>query len=109
MQLGKTMFETIPTLYETERSLSNAQALIVVGALVVSPVKAVFSLALVVGGVALSILFAPLALVFRSDLLGRISLGGLVSAALGTVSFFYSLINLATLGLVGFKIEWMKN
>lgn len=103
------MFENLGMMYNVQRTLSGAQATPIVGPLFVSPVKAVVSIAQIIGGLVFGILFAPLSFVFNSEWLAGKSLACGGHLGLGFFSLGYSLTNIVSLGFVGYKFEVLKH
>ncbi|HEV8051012.1 MAG TPA: hypothetical protein VGP47_00845 [Parachlamydiaceae bacterium] len=97
---------------DIQRSLSSLQAIPVIGPLVFSPIKMGVSVAEMISGFAIGIIFGIGATVSNSiganslcNELGIISLRGFGHALTGFASLFYGASNLATLGLVGGCLE----
>lgn len=93
---------------QTQRALSVLQAVPVIGPLVFSPVKMGFSLAEMISGLAIGIIFGIGATISDaigaksvSRGLGSIALTGFRHSITGFGSLFYASSNLATLGIVG--------
>ena len=92
--------------YSVQRSLSTGQAIPVVGPLVVSPIKAVFSVAQLIAGIAGSILFGTLAIVSNfTRPLDEIAFKSLQHAGLGLIGLMYSVSNMLSLGIVAYRFE----
>jgi len=109
------MFESAGQMLEVQRQLSKAQAFPVAGPIIASPVKAVISLAEIVGGLASTIIFGVLAtlflMVFAETPCGfcvEMACDSLAHLGLGILSFGYSVANMCTLGLVGYRIEYLN-
>lgn len=91
--------------WSVQRSLSKAQATPIVGPLLVSPIKALVSVAELIVGIAGSILFGTLAVLTFNDYLGGKAVESLGHAGLGLLSLMYSISNILSLGLVGYRFE----
>ncbi len=100
---------TLSGSWEIQRSLSRLQAIPVLGSTLVSPIKAVVSLAETVAGIAGAILFGTIAVITDDkDSVGRCveSLGHI---GLGLLGFMYSVSNFFTLGAVGYTVEYHQS
>lgn len=90
-----------------QRGLSLGQAVPVVGPLIVSPVK--FCVSAIQCGIALpvGIVAAVAAGVFCCNCqpLTEFALASLVHAGMGGVGMTYSVVNILSLGILGFKLE----
>lgn len=98
---------TVNTMFEVQRQLSEWQATPVVGPLVVSPIKAVVSLAETIVGVVGTIFFGFLSALtgLTSDDLIGYTFKSMGHVGLGLAGLAYSIANFATLGIVGYSIE----
>jgi hypothetical protein len=106
------MFENAGTLYELQRNLSVAQASPILGPLIVSPAKALVSVAEIIIGIAIAVLFGVFSLLFilfhQNDALSWTATQtayGLGNVGLGVTSLIYSVANMGTLGLFGYAVE----
>ncbi len=95
----------VGTMYNIQRSLSEAQAFPVVGPLVVSPIKAVVSVAHLIVGLAGSILFGTFAILSGNKTLSKMAFKSFAHTGLGLVGLAYSVGNFLTLGILAYKIE----
>ena len=91
--------------WEFQRNLSTAQATPIVGPLLVSPIKAVVSVAQLVVGAVGSIFFGLLAAISLNDKLGELAFKSLCHTGMGLLGLLYSASNFVSLGLVGYRIE----
>ncbi len=89
-----------------QRQLSVAQSYPIVGPLIVSPCKALVSLAQIIGGF-ISGIFLGIAAVFACG--NQWTLERFVESfghvSLGSLSLGYSIANILTLGIIGWQIE----
>jgi hypothetical protein len=95
-------------MFHLQRSLSEAQAIPVFGPIIVSPVKAVVSLAQMIMGLASFILLGSATLVFQKKCLLDKSITALGQVGLGLIGITYSLSNIITLGYAGYFFESLK-
>ena len=101
----------LPIMYDCQRSLDKAQAMPVVGFIFVSPIKAIVSAVEFVIGFALTIIGALgtlLHLCFTgkfSDSLSHFTWTAMKEAGLGLLGIAYSVCNILTLGILGYRIE----
>jgi hypothetical protein len=93
------------TMAEAQRDLSRSQAIPLVGPLFISPIKAVVSVAQTIAAVAVIIFVGMLAIIFENKKAIEVTLIAMAHASLGQLSFCYSIANMWTLGLVGYKVE----
>lgn len=91
--------------WEIQRSLSKLQAIPVIGSTLVSPVKAVVSLAETVAGIAGAIIFGTLAVVTSSPYCAEKCIKSVAHIGLGLLGFMYSVSNFISLGIVGYTVE----
>ena len=95
----------ISASWEVQRALSSAQATPIVGPLLVSPVKAVFSTAQLVAGVAGTILFGTLALLTFHPDLASLATKSIAHVGMGALGLMYSVSNFISLGIVSYRLE----
>jgi hypothetical protein len=94
-----------PFFIDTQRTLSKAQAIPVVGFLLASPVKALFSTLEFIVGIAATIFFGTGAVLILNDKLAGYAWKALQHAGLGLTGICYSIGNVLSLGLLGYRIE----
>ncbi len=94
--------------WEFQRTLSVAQATPIMGPLLVSPVKAVVSIAQLIVGVVGSIFFGFFAALTFNDRLGELAFKSLCHAGMGFLGLLYSVSNFVSLGIIGYNIENMN-
>lgn len=99
---------TISESWEFQRTLSAAQATPIVGPLLVSPVKAVVSIAQLIVGTVGSIFFGFLAALTFNDRLGELAFKSLCHTGMGFLGLLYSASNFLSLGIIGHNIENMN-
>lgn len=95
----------LESAWETQRTLSTYQSYPIIGAIAVSPIKLIISTVQAVGGVALSIIFGTLAALTFNDTLAEWTLKAGGHAIMGLGGFMYSISNMISLGLVGWRFE----
>lgn len=108
------IFSSLGSTFEAQRRLSSAQAIPVLG-VAVSVVKGVLSLVQIIAGIAGTILFGSLAfgalltsnerMRSFSDCMVNYAGQSILHAGLGILSFIYSGVNIATLGLAAYRFE----
>lgn len=104
--------EKMNEINRVQAQLSILQAIPIAGPLVYSPIKAVVSIAQIVGGVAQTAFYgmqAPLVIGFGSNREIRDNMDNLIEGLQhifwGTIGLEYSTLNIATFGIAGFFIE----
>ena len=95
-----------PFSQDMQNILSMGQAIPVVGPICVSPVKAIASVGQTIVAIAASILFGSLALLTNNKTLDHIYIRSQKNVNSGICHLAYSIINMLTLGIVGFKKEF---
>ena len=95
---------------ETQDFLSRNQTICLIGPFVFSPVKALVSIAQIIGGVAYLLFSLVAAVIFseRRKILKDSVIAALRNIGLGLLSLAYSIANFATLGLFGSCFETAK-
>ena len=101
----KEIIMTLPAMFNVQRALSKAQALLIIGPICVSPVKAIVSLAQTIAGIAGTILCGAGLFLTRSEMFGKPLANSVGHIGLGMVSLLYSGVNMCTLGLFGLSVE----
>lgn len=99
------MLEGTSTMHSLQRALSRGQATLIVGPLLVSPVKACVSVAQIAMGLFFMVVCAAACIAFRSPCLGFSAATGFAHAAMGTTSLIYSLANILSFGGIGYSVE----
>lgn len=97
-------FQGLGAMFQIQRGLSKAQAIPVIG-LAFSFVKGALSIAQIIVGIAATILLGTLANVFNSEYLAKKCFVALLHVGLGAVSLGYSLANICTFTVAGYRIE----
>ena len=86
--------------------LNKAQAVPVVGPVFVSPVKAVVSIAQTITAIAACIFFNALTRLTKKENLALLYIKSQAELSLGFFNLAYSIINMLTLGIIGYKKEF---
>lgn len=93
-------------MWEVQRGLSRAQAIPLIGPLVVSPLKAAVSLVQFVVGFFFSVICGSLCVMgVLSERLATSTFTALKHTGLGFIGLGYSLMNIFTLGILSMKVE----
>lgn len=92
-------------MFRFQSTLSEAQAIPVLGPILVSPCKALVSLAQIVVGIASGVLFGSLTVITWSDWCAEKTLQSITHVGMGFMAFGYSLVNIFTLGIAAYQIE----
>lgn len=100
---------TIKIAWDVQNALSEAQTNPIGGPFLISPIKAVLSLAELIAGFAIFVLFGTLTIVAHNKILGAITAEAALHTGLGLIHFAYSLSNIISLGVVGCFIEDLTN
>ncbi|MCH9626503.1 MAG: hypothetical protein S4CHLAM2_01250 [Chlamydiales bacterium] len=97
--------DSTKVMWDMQRGMSRFQAIPVVGALFVSPVKAVISLVQAVVGFLFAVVLGTVAIVCKNEWASEKAWIALKHTGLGLASLAYSLGNMISLGALGFTVE----
>lgn len=97
---------SVRIMWDVQREMSRAQTISVIGPLFVSPVKAMVSVAQIVGGLAMTILLGSAAVITRDYWFVLKSVESMAHVAEGAFGFSYAMINLCTFGVAGALTEF---
>lgn len=99
------LFDKPGFTFKMQRSLSVGHALPVIGPFVVSPIKAIISLVEAIIGITGAIFLSIPGYLFGNQTLQNWTTHALDQAALGGLSFTYSMANMLSLGILGLIVE----
>ncbi len=85
--------------------LSESQAIPLIGPLFVSPFKAALSLIQIIAGVAFALISATFGSLFGSPAAMKFAATSKLHVGLGILSLCYSLVNMLSLGILGFYLQ----
>ncbi len=89
-----------------QKKLSQAQAVPLIGPLLVSPVKAVVSLEQIIGGVAMTAILGSVGVITQNNWFIDKAVEGFDHVGQGVCSYSYAVINVCTFGIAGAVIEF---
>ncbi len=99
---------TLGLAFNVQKKLSQMQITPVVGPLLVSPIKAAFSLVQFISALAATIFFGSLAILTLNAPLSIYAFRAVGHQGLAITGFAYAIVNLCTFGLIGHKLEHLK-
>lgn len=99
-------------LYDCQEALTEFQAIPIIGPVIVSPIKATLSCAVIVSGLAVSIIFGALSVLptESKEWYGQVACESIGFVGLcGVLSLLSSVVNMATLGLFSPIVHCVKS
>lgn len=96
---------TFSIISKVQSNLSTYQAVPIVGPIVVSPIKASMSSLQISGGLAAGLGFAATTLISDNNKLKDYTIDSFAECGNGVISLAYSIVNIASLGIVGYAVE----
>jgi len=94
-----------PIMRRVQSKLSEFQAVPVVGPLIGSPIKATVSTVQAVAGLGAAIILAPVAAVTKNEKVIDYTCESFGQCGYGVMGLAYSIANIVTLGILGYKVE----